>query len=424
MSPDLTAAETRCSLASVLVPERRTRADIISAVAIAVLVVVAGVVVWARSDAKSTESVTAEHPLSTPSAADQVPANLLELWHAPDPASNRALVAAGSVVTGDGGTVTGHDPRTGADLWHYRRDLPLCGVESQFGTVVAAYKDQRGCSQATLLAGEDGSRRTARSSYMDPTVQLSVDGTYVLAQGPRRLEMWRSDLVRTLEYGYVDAPVNVKTQPRKGCKLLSSSSSSTRLAVLERCPEDTTDRLTVLNPAPKDNTVPEEYGSRVLTGPGADSPDARVIAVSDNRIVLYLPGVAGTEATSPRLEVYDGSGNALVVHQLSAPLSDRTTTTRISSLLLVFTGNSLIALNASTFDPIWAAPAALGSPAFMAGRLLMPVDGAIAVLDPTSGAELSRIPVARPGYDGSPISLAVLGTTVLEKRGTEMFALG
>ncbi|MET8878294.1 hypothetical protein [Nocardia sp. NPDC004604] len=410
-----------------LAPERRTRADIISAVAIAVVVVIAAVVVWARSDARGTESVTAEHPVSTPAAADQVPTSLHELWHAADPAANRALVAAGTVVTGADGTVTGHDPRTGADLWHYRRDLSLCGVESQFGTVIAVYKDQRGCSQAILLAGEDGARRTARSSYMDPAVQLSVDGTYVLAQGPRRLEMWRSDLVRTIEYGYVDAPVNVKTQPRKGCKLLSSSSSSTRLAVLERCPEDPTDRLTVLNPAPKDNTVPEEYGSHILNGTGADSPDARVIAVSDNRIVVYLPGAAataGAEATAPRLEVFDSTGNALVVHQLSAPLSDKTTTTRISSLFLVFTGNSLIALNASTFDPIWAAPGALGSPVFMAGRLLMPVDGAIAILDPTSGTEVTRIPVARPGYDGSPISLAVLGTTVLEKRGAEIYALG
>jgi outer membrane protein assembly factor BamB len=411
----------------VLEPERRTRADIISTVAIAALVAIAAVVVWVRSDASGTESVTAQSPLSAPPAADQVPTTLRELWHAPDGAAARALIAAGAVITGDDGTVTGHDPRTGAPVWHYRRDLPLCGVESQFGTVVASYKDQRGCSQAALLDGGDGARRTARSSYMDPSVRLSVDGTYVVAQGPRRLEVWRSDLVRTLEYGYVDAPVNVKTQPRKGCTLLSAGSSSSRIAVLERCPEDPVDRLTVLNPAPKDNTVPEEYGSHVLNGPGADSPDARVIAVSDNRIVLYLPGApagAGTEAAPPRLGVYDGTGNPLMVHQLSAPLSDKATTTRISSLFLVYTGNSLIALNASTFDPIWVAPGALGGAAFMAGKLLVPVDGAIVALDPATGTEVARIPVDRPGYDGSGISMAVIGTTVLEKRGTELHALG
>ncbi|MFB8278661.1 Rv3212 family protein [Nocardia colli] len=410
-----------------LAPERRTRADVISAAAIAVLVVIAAVVVWVRGDANGTESVTASSPVPTPVAADQLPTTLRELWHAPDSASSRALTSAGVAVTGDDGTVTGHDPRTGQDLWHYRRDMPLCGIEGQFSTVVAVYRDERGCSQATLLAGENGARRTARSSYMDPSVRLSVDGTYVLAQGPKRLEMWRSDLVRTIEYGFVDAPVNVKTQPRKGCTLLSSGSSPSRLGVLERCPEDAADRLTMLNPAPKDNTVPEEFGSHVLTGAGSDSPDARVLAVSDNRIVLYLPGApatAGVEAAAPRLAVFDVTGNPIVVHQLSAPLSDKTTTTRIGSAYLVFTGNSVIALNGSTFDPIWTAAGALGSPGMMAGRLLMPTAGAIAALDPTTGAEVGRIPVERPGYTGAPISLAVLGTIVLERRGTELYALG
>ncbi|MEV6555334.1 PQQ-binding-like beta-propeller repeat protein [Nocardia sp. NPDC051756] len=410
-----------------LAPERRTRADVISAAAIAVLVVIAAVVVWVRGDANGTESVTASSPVPTPVAADQLPTTLRELWHAPDTASSRALTSAGVAVTGDDGTVTGHDPRTGQDLWHYRRDMPLCGIEGQFSTVVAVYRDERGCSQATLLAGESGARRTARSSYMDPSVRLSVDGTYVLAQGPKRLEMWRSDLVRTIEYGFVDAPVNVKTQPRKGCTLLSSGSSPSRLGVLERCPEDAADRLTMLNPAPKDNTVPEEFGSHVLTGAGSDSPDARVLAVSDNRIVLYLPGApaaAGVEAAAPRLAVFDATGNPIVVHQLSAPLSDKTTTTRIGSAYLVFTGNSVIALNGSTFDPIWTAAGALGSPGMMAGRLLMPTAGAIAALDPTTGAEVGRIPVERPGYTGAPISLAVLGTIVLERRGTELYALG
>ncbi|MEV6278371.1 PQQ-binding-like beta-propeller repeat protein [Nocardia sp. NPDC051832] len=411
-----------------LAPERRTRADIISAVAIATLVVVAALVVWARGDATGTESVTAATPASAPPTADKLPASLHELWHAPDGAAPRAMLAGGAVITAESGTVTGRDPRTGAELWRYRRDMPLCGIESQFGTVVAVYKDQRGCSQATLIAGDNGDRRTARSSYMDPEVRLSVDGTYVLAYGDKRLEMWRSDLVRTLEYGYVDAPVNVKTQPRKDCTLLSAGSSPSRLAVLERCPEDAgVNRLSVLNPAPKDNTVPEEHGSHLLSGPGADSPDARVIAVSDSRIALYLPGAAqpGGETTPPRLAIYDSTGNPVVVHQLSAALAANTSTVRVGSAYLVFTGNSLIALNASTFDPIWTAPGAFGTPTLMAGKLLLPVSGGIVALDPANGAELQRIPVERAGYDGTaPISLAVAGGVVLEKRGDSLYALG
>ncbi|QIS15185.1 Rv3212 family protein [Nocardia arthritidis] len=410
-----------------LAPERRTRADIISAVAIAVLVVVAAIVVWARGDAKGTESVTASHPAPVPAVADQLPTTLRELWHAPDSASARALVAGGVAVTGDDGSVVGHDPKTGAQLWLYKRDMPLCGVESQFGTVIADYRDQRGCSQATLLAGEDGSRRTARSSYMDPTVRLSVDGTYALALGPNRLEMWRSDLVRTLEYGYVDAPVNTKTQPRTGCKLYSAGSSATRLAVVERCPGDPADRLTVLSPAPKDNTVPEEYGSHVLTVPGGDGLDVRVLAVSDSRIALYLPpaaATAGEAAAGPRIGIYDASGNQLALRDAPGPITGGATSVRIGSADFVFTGNSVLAWSASTFDQLWSAPGALGTPALMAGRIVLPVAGGIAVLDPASGAELSRIPVDRPGYDGAPISLSVLGSTLLEKRGNELHALG
>ncbi|MFI2279249.1 Rv3212 family protein [Nocardia beijingensis] len=404
-----------------LAPERRTRADIISAVAIAVLVVIAGALVWVRGDAHGTESVTASSTVPTPAAADQLPTALRELWHAPDRASARALVSGGVAVTGDDATVTGRDPRTGEQLWKYRRGMPLCGVEGQYGMVIAVYRDERGCSQATMLAGDSGARRTARSSYMDKDVRLSVDGTYLLAQGPQRLEMWRSDLVRTVEYGFVDAPVNVKTQPRKGCTLLSSSSSPSRLAVLERCPADPAERLTVLNPAPKDNTVPEEYGSHVLTGPGTDSAEARVLAVSDSRIVLYFPAA---ESLPPRLAVYDGNGNPVVMHQLSAPLSQTATTTRIGSAYLVFTGNSVIALNGSTFDPLWTAGGALGSPALMAGKLLLPTAGALTVLDPATGAEAGRVPVERPGYTGNPISLSVIGNTVLELRDGELHAFG
>ncbi|MFR9751211.1 PQQ-binding-like beta-propeller repeat protein [Nocardia sp. 004] len=405
-----------------LAPERRTRADIISAVAIAVLVLLAGVVVWLRSDTRGTESITAAAPVPAPIAAEQLPTQLHELWYAPDAVSARAITAGGVVVTGDNGTVTGRDPRTGAQLWKYQRNMPLCGIESQYGTVVAVYRDRRGCSQTTLLTADSGTRRTARSSYMDSSVRLSADGTYFLAQGQRRLEMWRSDLVRTVEYGFVDAPVNAKTQPRAGCTLLSASSSPSRLAVLERCPDDPANRLTVLKPVPKDSTTPEEYGSHVLTGPGMASADAKVIAVSDSRIVLYSPGVTGQ--APPRLTVYDGNGNPIVLHDLSAPLSQDTTTTQVGSTYLVFTGDSVIALNGSTFDPLWTSGAALGAPALMAGKLLLPTAGAMTVLDPATGAELGRIPVDRPGYTGGAISLAVLGDTVLELRDGAMHALG
>ncbi|WP_328387672.1 Rv3212 family protein [Nocardia sp. NBC_00416] len=406
-----------------LAPERRTRADVITAAAIAVVVVVALIVAWATSDSTDTESVVAETPARSLQPAGELPGRLREMWRAPDTATTRALTSEGVAVTGTGGSVVGHDPRTGEQVWRYTRDIPLCGVESQFGMVVAVYRNDRGCSETTMISGADGRRRTARSSYMDDRVRLSVDGTYVVAQGPDRLEVWRSDLVRTLEYGYVDARENWKTQPRQGCTLLSAASSPSRLAVLEQCPNEPADRISVLAPAPKDDNVPEEYGSHLLEGAGADSAAARVIAVSDNRIAVYQPGSSGPDPAAPRLTILDAKGNPVVVQELSAPLDETTTTTRIGSAFLVFTGNSVIALHANTFEPLWTAPDALGAPVPMAGKLLMPVPGAVAALDAATGAEVTRIPVARPDYGGGPISLGVLGNTVLEHRDGQLVAL-
>ncbi|MFC9998240.1 PQQ-binding-like beta-propeller repeat protein [Nocardia sp. NPDC127526] len=404
-----------------LAPERRTRADILTAVAIAALLVIAAVVVWWNSAARGTESVTATETLTPPPTSAQLPARMDELWRAADSAAERSLAVGGVAITGEGGTVTGRNPVSGEQVWKYERDLPLCAVEVQFGTVIATFRDDRGCSQTTLLNAENGSRLTARSSYMDDAVTLTPDGTYVLALGADRLEMWRSDLVRTLEYGYVDAPVNPRTQPRTGCALVSAASAPSRLAVLERCPKDTADRLTVLNPAPKDGTVPEEYSSHVLTEPGGAVGGARVLAVSDSRIALYLPG---TPSTAPQIAVYDISGNPVATHQLSAPLAGDAAVAHLSSAYFLFTGDTLIALNASTFDPLWGVQNVLGTPALLSGQVLVPVPGGLAALDPASGAQRSRITVQRSDYHDEPISLATVGPTVLERRGTTVYALG
>ncbi|MFC4375228.1 hypothetical protein ACFO5K_14105 [Nocardia halotolerans] len=409
-----------------LAPERRTRADIFAAIAIAVTVLVAAIVVWARADATGTESVVSDSPAPTVVAATELPAALQEQWHAADSASARALVAGNVVVTGDEGTVSGRDPLTGEQLWWYHRDMPLCGVETQYGAVIATYRDQRGCSQTIMLAADTGARSIARSSYLDDTVSLSGDGTYLLALGPQRLELWRSDLVRTLEYGYVDAPVNPNTQPRTGCALRSAASSSTRLAVLERCPQDPTARLTVLKPAPKEATDPEEYGSRVLTAPGAEAPEVRVLAVSENKVAVYYPPVPATAsglAAPARLVVHDGTGNEIATHPLAAPWSDRTTVTRLGKALYVFTGESVISLDSSTLQPMWTVPGALGTPARMAGELLVPVVGGLHAVDPADGAVVARIPVQRSDYHGDTISTAALGSTVFERRGGRLYAL-
>ncbi|OJF82464.1 Rv3212 family protein [Nocardia seriolae] len=410
-----------------LAPERRTRADILTAVAIAALVAIATAVVVLTSGVRGTHAQSATVDLPVPSTGGPVPGQVRELWQQPDDAAMRSLVVGGVAITADGGAVTGRDPRTGEQVWKYERDLPLCAVEVQFGTVIATYrtepgfKEDRGCSQTTLLNAEQGSRVTARSSYMDDKITLWPDGTYVLALGANRLELWRSDLVRTLEYGYVDAPVNPHTQPRSDCRLISAGSAPSRVAVLERCGKDTADRLSILNPAPKDGTMPEDYSSHVLNEPGGAVDGARVLAVSDTRVALYLPG---TQTSPPVLTIYDVSGNLLATHQLSTPLADDAMVARLSTGFFVFTGENLIALNLTTLDPLWGTQHVLGTPAMMAGQLIVPVADGLAVLDQNTGAQTSRIPLQRSDYHNEPISLAVSGQTFLERRGARLYGVG
>jgi hypothetical protein len=404
----------------VLAPERRTRGDLAVAAAIVVAIVVAAALVWFHSDARGTTSITAETPIAAPAAALQVPDRLSELWHAPDGAIDAPLTVDGAVVTADDGTVTGRDPQTGNAVWSYQRNMPLCGVASAWHSAIAVYRDQRGCSQVTALDGATGLRKGHRTSEADDSVKVDFDGTYVVSQGPTRLELWRYDLVRTIEYGHVDAPVNSNSQPRRGCEHLSAASSSSRLTVLEKCPDENALRLTILNPAPKDAQKPEEYGSSTLTNIVAAPADVRVLAVSSDRTAVYIEG---SDSSAPVIATYDGSGKAVAQFPLAAPLAPNAIIAKVGTGYTLWTGTQLIALR-SDFAPIWAINGALGPGVLMAASVLVPIPGAIAVVDPLTGQLRSQIPLDRKGTESAPITMAVLGNVVLEQRGKEVFALG
>ncbi|PTR44445.1 hypothetical protein C8K38_104281 [Rhodococcus sp. OK611] len=400
-------------------PERRTRADLIAAAAIAVVVLLAAGVIWLRSDARGTTSITAETPATPADTALSIPENVTEIWRADSASTGRPVVAGGAVVTAEGGAVIGRDRDTGTQLWNYTRDLPLCGVIGAWNSVVSVYHDGRGCGAVTELAGADGARVAQRSSDADDAVVLSEDGTYVTSRGMDRMELWRSDLVRTLEFGRVDAPVNPNTQPRSGCELVSSASSSTRLAVLERCQDEPADRLSVLNPAPKDNTEPDEYGSSVLADLDPGVTGAKVLAVAGDRTAVYLPAGPSTGA---RVGVFDGSGTPIAMHPVPADVSADSKVVKVGSVYSWWTGSRVIALGATDFVPRWTIEGAIGPGALMAGQMLVPVDGAIAVHDLSTGAEVRRIAVDRAG-EQSPITSAVVGTVLLEQRGDDLVAL-
>ena len=410
-------------------PERRTRGDVLAAAAIAAVVAIAAALIWWTSDTRATISRAAATPAPTLPSAKAVPSSLRQLWTAPSPKTTMPLVVAGNVVTGDGREVEGRDPATGNTRWTYARDLELCGVTYVYDYAVAVYPDVRGCGQVSTIDANTGERGPSRTAYADPEVRLSSDGTTVLSAGDTRLEQWRSDMVRMLSYGSLDARIKPGTPASPICRLVSAEASSTAVSVLEACPKQDDLRLTLLRPADEEDTPNQKY----VPQPGVvDDSGARVVAVSDTTTAVYVP------APKPTVNIVDETGATVASTLLPKPPSPGATMSRAGDLITWWTGDSVMVFSANGLRYRYTVSAAgsnipLGPATMLAGRLLVPVTGGYDVFDPATGNGVEHIPVlgAPPtrSVGGLPASSAavvpaVAGSTILEQRGDELVALG
>ena len=400
-------------------PERRTKGDVVAAVVIAAVVAVVVALIWWTSDARATISRPAPTPVPNLTPATAVPGSLRQLWTAPSPKTTTPLVVAGSVVTGDGREISGRDPSTGNTLWSYARDLELCGVSWVYTYAVAVYPDVRGCGQVSTIDAKTGRRGPSRTAYADPAVTLSSDGTAVLSAGDSRLEMWRSDMVRMLSYGSLDARIKPGTPASPVCRLVSTAASSTAVSVLEACPKQDDLRLTLLRPADEEDTPELKY----VPQPGVvDGSGARIVAVSDTTTAVYVP------TPTPTVNIIDDTGATVASMPLPKPPSPNATTSRAGDLITWWTGDSVMVFSANGFR-YWytVSPSGgnipLGPATVMAGRLLVPVTGGYDVFDPATGTGVEHIPVQRPPSSAAVVP-AVAGSTILEQRGENLVALG
>jgi hypothetical protein len=417
-------------------PERRTRADVLAALAIAVVLAVVAVLIWWTSDARATESRPAATPVPNLTPSKAVPATLRQLWTVPSPKTTMPVVVAGAVVTGNGRDVEGRDPATGDTRWSYARDLDLCGVTWIYHYAVAVYPDVRGCGQVSTIDAGTGRRGPSRTAYADPEVRLSSDGTTVLSAGDSRLEMWRSDMVRMLSYGSIDARIKPDIPASPVCRLVSAAGSSTAVSVLEACPNQTDLRLTLLRPSDEEDTPELKY----VPQPGiTDESGARVVAVSETTTAVYVP------TPQPMVNIVDETGATVASTLLSKPPSPDATMSRAGDLITWWTGEDLMVFAANglrykyTVTPA-AGNVPLGPATVMAGRLLVPVSDGYDVFDPVSGRGERHIPLlgalptraggpptrsveGRPPSSG-PVVPAVAGSTLLEQRGDTVVALG
>lgn len=403
-------------------PWNRPRDRAIAAV-IAVVAVASGVLVWAGSASRATVSETAAPGPALPPEPSAVPATLTELWQAPNGAEPIPVAAGASAVTASGGAVLGRDALTGQIRWQYSRNLTLCTVGEAWSRAVALFRkdgvdNQSGCSEVIALDADTGHRMAQRTGSAQLGTRLVTDDSYVTAFGPTLLNTWRDDLVETVEYGQVPALVNPDKQPRVGCTYGSVAAASGRIAVVERCPGDPGDRLTVYRAQPKDADQPQVSFSQILPG-----YHARMVAMSGDDVAVAMPD-------QKQLVLYGPEGDELSAYPLDLPASDlahdppggQPDTSSTASNVYWFTGTKMMAMSRDNLTPKWTLNSALGPGVQFDHQLVVPIQGGLAVLNEADGSTIRTIGVDRHGYTG-PVRLATIGPVLLEQRGDTVVAL-
>lgn len=402
-----------------LAPERRTKGDLIAAAAIVAAIAIFIAIIWWHSSARATISRPAADATSTAAEADAVPAALTQRWRATSARTLAPVVVSGTVVTGDGRTVTGLDPQTGQQRWVYARDTDLCALSFIYDLAVAVYPDSRGCGQVSGIKASTGQRGPTRTSYADNQVVVTSNGSAVLSAGPTRLELWRSDLVRMLSYGEIDARIKPVNQGvGTGCALMSAAASDAAAAVLEVCRDDNKLRLTLLKPAKEE----DEPDTKNVDLPGlAIDSEARVLAVAGTTTAVFVP------TPRPQVNVYDETGTVVSQTPLDSPptLTGRAPAlTRAGEFITWWTGSAVLVFDDElNYRYTFRDATPLGPATMMADQLLVPVADGLAVVNPADGAVQRVIPVDHPAGDG-PVIPAVNGTMVIEQRGATVASFG
>jgi hypothetical protein len=388
------------------------------AASITAVVAVTTLLIGVNSDNAATDRTEAAIPAPLPPAPEKVPGSLAELWTARSGSAPVPIAIGDSVVTADGGEIAGRDPLSGQIRWHYTRDLGLCTASETWGRVNAVYHKDRNCSEVTQLDPGTGRITAQRNGDAELGTQLVSDGSHVTTTGKTLLDTWRDDLVKSAEYGKVPALVNAGKQPRTGCTYGTVAAAAGKVGVVERCPGDPADRLTVYKATPEKDEEPQVSFSSVLAG-----KRARVIAMSGDLAAVILPD-------QKLLVIYNGDGTQRSAYPLDVPAGDLAQdppggveqTTQTAAGVYWFSGSKLLALSRDDLSPRWTLSNALGPGITFAQQLVVPIKGGLAVLNENDGSTIRTVGVDRRGYSGL-IRLATVGPVLLEQRGDLVAAL-
>lgn len=428
-------------------PLRRTRTDLVVITVLTLVCVAAVLIVYAGASIRTSDLTPAEHAHEATDPLSEIPEQLgevarLQSAHPPGTIDDSAgtahshpaaalapIVAAGLIITYDehegDHRVRAYAPETLAETeptleptphWEYSRDYPLCSIDSAWDSVVLTYRNAAGCGDVVALDAATGHYAATRSAIAPDAVGPIHSNDRVGTVSPDRVELWRSDMVRTVEYGKVEAPQEPGSQPHAGCTIRSALTRTELLAVVENCPDNQEHSVLRLQQAtPDDSRVPE-----IDSSIGLEHPDAQVVAVGQDAAAVYLPGeypelmsfnTEGTRTSQRRVAAAAEMGEFFTPATADLP---HHMTWFDGHRLYFFTPNELAVEH--IIDP------ALGTGVAVAGRALVPTEFGISVVDWNTGEIERTIPLDRGDYAG-PVSLALAGEFLVEKRGTELVVL-
>ena len=446
----------------------RRRRDLAIGVAIAVIIGAAVIVLWRGGDAAATSLSTAPSgPVPAPGSSQRAaPAAVHEIWTlTTDPALGAVVSPYGSVVTTDGHTVTAHSPDTGSTLWTYRRsNVPLCAIGSAATTdtgsadyagsgIVTGYAKNGWCSQVAEFDPTTGARIRDRTSPNREPGRLIFGGSYTGWVGPDLLELWRSDFVRTIQYGNQPNPVN-SDGPHTGCTFSDMAVADQQFATVEHCAaQPGVARLAINYDDPKSiNKQWDAMHSSPRATIDTGSPVALLVGISPDRVAILVTSPA------PAFVVYDATGTEVSRTQVDIPAAQIsaaaaagiTPSDTIDTRRYTLVGDRLLSVSLPKVDAPAPAPTSvssrpsatdatgtigpsatvvvqsphldwihrgvLGLPTRIAADIIAPVANGLVALGVADGRTGRTISVERGPYRGR-IDVTAVGTVIVEVRG-------
>lgn len=397
--------------------------NVVAATAITAVTALVIGVTWYDSPARHTNQVSADRPLPTVGKAGisddgevtGPPELLNDVWATTDAGLIPPATGNTAVVVTDQDGIRGIDPATGDTAWSYHRDLPLCTAMVSEDQAVAVFLGQSGCAETTSVRLSDGDYNATRRSLAPSEVLPLASDRRAGVYSPRMLELWRGDLVRTVEFGDVESSAETDHQTYLHCAITDAATRGETLASIVKCPGDDESTLIVQDSDP-DSAVEPEITTETPVPHGS-----QLTAVGDS--------VAGYVANGELWGIEsDGSAHRLLEGVDSSPDSTpRGNRSELDLHTLWFNGSELIALTQPSLHERFRVPGAIGTGDTWGDRVLVPVPDGIAVVD-WEGKTERIIPVDRKSPDDQSdqsgrVDIRVIGDTVVEWRGSEVVAL-